>query len=457
MVASKVATDTEGGKRTALVEAPKILVVNPEPVHSRSATGLTMLSLLRDWPEGRLAQLYTHPTAPDLEFCRRSLRVGCSFQRPVRWGGRPVRGAEGRNGWLAGALVFSPRDHAGPGSARRLSERVGGRLRQFCCLGMIPLQESLRSWIGWFGPDIIYSMLYDLDIMTLVVEVAEHSGVPVIPHFMDDWPSTLSQHNLLYRLLDPWWKARLRRVMLRSPMALTISEAMAHEFGRRYGMQMVPFMRCVERELLSDKPGRNLPNGVTRFTYVGGLHLNRWKVLREVGLAMRDLADEGIRFEALIYAHPRRLESYRKHLTIPPVMKVVGSVSHEDVPRAQEDTDWLLHVESFEAWDRSFTRLSLSSKLPEYLAAGRPILAYGPAEVASMRYISELGCGLVVGEQDRDSLRNALRRAATSPELQQSLGKVALEAARMRHDGPRERQRFRQVVESVVAARRVGQ
>lgn len=416
---------------------PRILIVNVEPLHGSSATGLTALSLLKDWPKDKLAQIYTHPIPPDVQFCERTVRVGCQLDRPP-------------------FVLFLPRAQARPGDAARITERASGRIRQLCSLGQGRLRQDLLDWIEAFAPDAIYTMLYDLDIMTMIVEIARSFGIPVIPHFMDDWPLTLSSRSILYRALDRWWKNRLDQVMEVAPTALTISEAMAAEFARRYGRPMRPFMFCVERDQFSStSPPR--PSSVTKFAYVGGLHLNRWRVLREIGLVMQELGEEGLQIEATVYTHPRTPLAYRRNLTLPPVMKVAGSLDHEDVAAAQRNADWLIHVESFEEWDRRFTKLSISSKLPEYLAAARPVFAYGPGEVASMQYLIDLDCAVTVTEQNRDILKSALRRAATTPELGRQLGNAALSAARTRHDGPNERARFQQVIACAVTDWKKGQ
>src|SRR3546814_7688640 len=48
-----------------------------------------------------------------------------------------------------------------------------------------------------------------------------------------------------------------------------------------------------------------------------------------------------------------------------------------------------------------YARLSISTKVPQYLSVGRPILAYGPKSLASISYIKETGAGVVV---DRKSV-----------------------------------------------------
>ena len=49
----------------------------------------------------------------------------------------------------------------------------------------------------------------------------------------------------------------------------------------------------------------------------------------------------------------------------------------------------LVHVESFDNKSRQLTKLSISTKIPEYLATGKPIIAIGPREVASLEYLKD--------------------------------------------------------------------
>jgi glycosyltransferase involved in cell wall biosynthesis len=48
------------------------------------------------------------------------------------------------------------------------------------------------------------------------------------------------------------------------------------------------------------------------------------------------------------------------------------------------------------------TKLSVSTKISEYLASGTCIIGYGPAEVASMRILSDNKIGLTITDIDND-------------------------------------------------------
>jgi hypothetical protein len=92
----------------------------------------------------------------------------------------------------------------------------------------------------------------------------------------------------------------------------------------------------------------------------------------------------------------------------------------------------------------------MSTKIPQYMATGRPILAYGPDEAASYRYINEQGCGIVVGSQEFSELLEASRRLSQSLDIRQELGLRGWEIAAQRHSAPKVREQFRNVINEAV-------
>ena len=134
--------------------------------------------------------------------------------------------------------------------------------------------------------------------------------------------------------------------------------------------------------------------------YVGGLHLGCWESLKEIASALPGLLPDRLGVHVVIYAPQPDLEGYGAVLTGTPALKVVGSLRAEEVPRVLSDADVLVHVESFDPAARRYTRLSVSTKIPQYMAAGRAILGYGPGESALCQYIVSTGSGRVVGERD---------------------------------------------------------
>ena len=103
--------------------------------------------------------------------------------------------------------------------------------------------------------------------------------------------------------------------------------------------------------------------------------------------------------------------------------------------------DVAVHVESFDPRAVAYTRLSLSTKIPSYLAAGRPILAVGPPGIASIRYVERHGIGLTVTRPDVGEIASSLQRLADT-DLRRELAERAERVFREYHNASEVRRRF---------------
>ncbi|MEI6610092.1 MAG: hypothetical protein WCO53_10165 [Deltaproteobacteria bacterium] len=247
----------------------------------------------------------------------------------------------------------------------------------------------------------------------------------------------------------------VRKAVERSPLLLCISEDMAVEYCSRYKRRCEAFVNCAELGDYVPAVARNV--GVIRFAYVGGLHLERWRNLVDLGVVLRNMsvADGNTRIELVVHAPASDISRFGNNLVEAGI--VLGkSLSAEEVPGVLLEADVLVHVESFLPEVIGFCRLSLSTKIPQYLAAGRPILGYGPALLTSNRYIEKHYAGLVVGMQDHDCLMDAISRLRDDGKLRLRMGMNAWNAAHSYHDAGRQRKRFRKIITEVACALKPG-
>ena len=94
-----------------------------------------------------------------------------------------------------------------------------------------------------------------------------------------------------------------------------------------------------------------------------------------------------------------------------------GSLSASQVAEIYAGADILLHVESFDSNAIASTKYSFSTKIPEYLSAGKCVLAVGPAEVASIRYLSDFACVI----HDDTHLTSALKKVILDDDYRNSV------------------------------------
>jgi len=419
---------------------PKVLVVSAAPINRVDATGITMSNLFAGWPIDRIAQIYDSPSAPDPAYCTRVWRFSGDDIASVRLAKKALgRFRKSRN-----------RPTAVPGSNPVVQvQNSSNDLGLLAAVSdVVPFRASpaLLEWADEFAPDVIYTLLGGSRICELVIQLSERLGKPVVPHFMDDWPSTLYESQHLRKLFRGVMIHRLAEVFRRAPIGLAIGSGMAEAMNVRYGKKFDYFMNCVECSGARSVVRTSASNAV-RFGYVGGLHLNRWRSLLALAETLETLARSGMSISLEICAPAKDIELYGKHFAPFTSVSRLFSVPPDQVVDVLDSYDVLVHAESFLSEDSRFTKLSVSTKIPQYMAAGRPILAIGPSSLSSIQYVEQSQAGLTVTEEGVNStLTDAVRQLAQSESRRHMFGQAGYRVALERHDAAPVRRRFASVL-----------
>lgn len=415
-------------------EAPRVLVLSAASLSRTGATGITLSNLFSGWPRDKLAQICGDEPLPDPSICASSylfssgripiVRVIKSLRVQVAGMRRRLAGRFDAGGGVSGGTAKS-------NVMSSFSDGVPFRL-----------PRDLIEWAARFDPQVVYSPLGSIRMMSAALQLSKLFNIPIVPHFMDDWPGTLYVGQAPGFILRRILRNKLDKVLSRAPFGLTICDDMSREYARRYGIRFEAFMNCADVSEQSPEVARFASDKVV-FGYVGGLHLNRWRSLRDVAASLEVLKDEGVDVQFDIFAPEADIRAYRNEFEGLPVLRSMGSLEYSDVRRKLLEYDVLVHVESFMPNDSRYTRLSISTKIPQYMAAGRPILAYGPDAISSIVYVARAGVGLAVTKHgDLHGLANNARRLIRQPALRVQLGEVGRLTALERHDAIRERKRL---------------
>jgi hypothetical protein len=418
---------------------PRVLIISAVPLSTNSATGITLQNLFSGWPKDCIAQIYDDTTEPDSSICG-SFRRFSSSDMPV------VRIAKSAIQRFRFMYVKTVEKAHASGTIMPSGSISYGFLS--ACGDIVPfaLPESIYEWVTSFQPDVIYSVLGSVRMMNIVLKLNEQFSTPIVAHFMDDWPTTAYSRSWKLAVPRAILNVKLRSVLAKSPRRMTICEDMATEFTRQYGGQFESFMNCVEI------PSRIPPcyereNNEVHFGFIGGLHLNRWYSLLKVANALQELKDEGAVVVLNIFAPQKDLKIYGALFKDFSVIGEMKTLKASDVNEKLVQSDVLVHVESFLHEDSLYTRLSVSTKIPQYMASGRPILAFGPGSLSSLRYIERMGAGLVVDvENDIPILKKTAGQLASSSNQRKSLGGNGFQVAKQSHNEFVVRDRFRDVL-----------
>lgn len=421
---------------------PKVLLINGEPINSYSATGITMSNLFRGWPKDNIFQIYTANIQPDLSFCKNNRKLGnvdLNFLSQI---------SSIYTKYFTRKMLDVTINPNNTNTKTSFLKQSLIRKALIPWIDLIPYHVSseILKLLREFNPGVIYSTLGNIRFIRLTAEISQFLSVPIVPHFMDDWLSTYSVNgkSLITTLQRSIIKTEAERLLQDVPSGFAICDAMAKEYSVKYGRDFDAFMNPVE---IGSAPERHMQSALNAnvpvsFVYVGGLHLSRFENLGHIARIISGLHKEGLNVELRIFAPSKDLVQYGPYLEREGA-KICGTLSPDDVHKTLCENDVAIHVESFSEKDALYTRLSLSTKIPQYFAAGLPVLAYGPGNVASCRYVVEYGCGKTVGIKDFAALSKAICELASNQELRFQLGRRSLSVAKERHEATAERERFR--------------
>ena len=268
--------------------------------------------------------------------------------------------------------------------------------------------KELDDFIQGYHPDLIYSPLGDIRIMQIINRISVNYKIPVIPHFMDDWQNTMYSQNSLLFFPRHILLSKLKKIIQRASFGFTISQKMANEYSMKYNIPFFPFMNCISDPFKEIQTQNKQISKPLKLCYSGGLHLNRAQSLEVLCEVLKKMSINND-FELSIFTKPTDWEHSGDALSRFDFVKYMGFVKPEEISGRLMKQDILVHVESFDPKIIKYTRLSISTKIPEYLSLAKPIIAIGPPNIASIEYLSSNNCALIIDSINTESVSSVLK------------------------------------------------
>lgn len=394
---------------------PKILLISNPPLSSENNMGRSLAGLLSQWPGERLAQLYLHSSLPDSELCDRYYRLsdtdalkGCFSRRRT---GTVIDGAE--------------TERSVPSQQQYTSLRTPFTmyLRDLMWRFSRWDRQHLLRWVRDFGPDVILFAAGDCPFSYRVTtELAKALSVPVVVITYDDYFTARAMDTGFWdRKNKALVSAGMRRLTAHTSAILTICEQMSEEYR---AMFRVP---CHEIYTVSSE----LPEPEERteqVLYAGNVGLGRWKQLVDIGEALHRINGGAV----TVYSQDVSPEAERAFSRCPGI-DFKGAMPYPEIQKQMVSSRLLIHTESFDPDLSDRVRLSVSTKIADSLASGVCLFAYGPKEVASVRYLRENDAACVV--DCKADLEESLRCILESEEERARLAANAKALALKNHSG----------------------
>jgi len=253
--------------------------------------------------------------------------------------------------------------------------------------------KELKAWCETQNPNIVFiSGGGDKYLYNIAMFIAKLLNIPMIAFFTDDYLIYARYESFFAKLQQKRMKYFYKKTIDYASVCYAIGETMAKEYGDYFNKPFLHIMNAAD-VLPYVKPKSNAEKPI--IAYFGGLLLDRWKMIVRLSNIIYPNANIHVYSftelsEEISCAFINSQITYHKGLC--------GSEFRDAIL----NSDILLHVESDNPVLRQFTKLAISTKIPEYLMAGRLTIGFGPAEVASMRLLSDNNIGFVISSDASD-------------------------------------------------------
>lgn len=261
--------------------------------------------------------------------------------------------------------------------------------------------KSLDDFIKDFNPDLIVQpVFYEYYVNRIGLYAQRLSGVPMVGYISDD-NYTLKQFSLspLY-WIDRLIKRRyVKKVIDRCRLLYVITETQRKEYDGIFGEKCRVLFKGGDFER---QPDYN-PGHPVKFVYTGNLGSGRWKTLANIAAAIQRHNGRGSGVKACmeIYSGTPLPAKALARLDLAGASEFKGRVDVSMIPEIQASADVLVHVEPFGLSERYTARLSFSTKIVDYMAAGRAILGVGWEKTGGIEYLAENSAAAIITDPDR--------------------------------------------------------
>jgi len=367
---------------------PKVLLVGNEPLNFVQGYGITISNLFKTWPVDKLMCVYNKDIAPDFTICKTQIKIDdlSKAREKIEERRMPRKIGINRIDKLLKRLISI--------LFMRDTFEIGRFKRYF-------IHNALQRTLIDFKPDIIFCSVTSLKEIYVIVDVYKLLNAPIVLFIVDDWIDNVSiSTDIINSYLALKTRKKLSWLINQATLCLGIGNDMCLEYGKRYGVEFIPFQNCPE-SLMWLRHGRKDWNVSVPFLFIftGAVyHSCNIESILDFAHAIDSLnsSNKGsYLFEIhtqsnLVFELSQVFANYEGCF-----VKSIKS-DQQYMAKLYGSADALILPFDFNDKAKRASRFSMPTKLPVYLLSGSPIFAYGPSSTVSIKYVEDNKCAFCV-------------------------------------------------------------
>ena len=393
---------------------PKVLILSRGVWDDTKGTSSTLTNLFEDYDPDKLAHVYIETIAPNTKCCHHFFQISefSLIHKIYKW-----RTKTGHAFDTQGQTQAVTDDKIAEQEASTMQYVRGHR-----SIWLSFAREILWAFNGWkskelkqfvldFNPDVIWMDGSPLPLMNRLYDyVLKIARKPAVIFMQDDvYTYESCGKSLLEKIRKHHLRRTVRRVVRQCDDMFVASPKMKKEYDAIFGFDSTFIAKSIELDKLPQI--HQEVHTPIRLVYLGQVIYGRIYSLISIAEALRKINADGIKMQLFVYTNNQLSEDEKSKLLVKDSVFLMPPVPYSEVPRVMVDNDVVVFVESFEPQFCNVARLSFSTKICDYLASGKCILAIGPGNIAPIEYFVEENAAVVASSKDEvvraiDSIAN---------------------------------------------------
>lgn len=256
--------------------------------------------------------------------------------------------------------------------------------------------DALDAFIDEFNPDIVlYEMSRYIHLNRIVQYVLKRTGAVGVGCFWDDTFTYKQERGLGYKALRFFQRKSLKKLAKHTKEFFAITPKTKNEADAFFKINCTVLTKPIAMQNERTAPACEAP---LKMLYTGNLEIGREKAMLSLIEALEQINRDEVQIRLDIYTKTSLSETYVKAYNTK-FSALHAPIPQEEVLKLQSRSDVLLFVEALDP-KKKIARLSFSTKITDYYAAGKCIFAIGNADLAPMELFESEESAIVATSEE---------------------------------------------------------
>lgn len=291
--------------------------------------------------------------------------------------------------------------------------------------------KELNTFLDDFNPEVLFFPIESYIHLNRINEYVIKRCKPklVVCNLWDDNFTYKQGKSFGHKIHRFWLRKHFRKLVNMGDVFIAQNPKMQREFKEEFSKDTVLITKPIFniREFKKYAPGSPV-----KLLYTGSLYINRDKSIIALTNAIKKINSDGIKVELDVYSGTPLSDQQRQCIECDHGCHFKGHVMQSEVFKLQQEADILVFVEDLS--DKNLAaRLSFSTKITDYLRAGKCILAIGNKDLAPMEYFAEQKAACVCTKES--DIYPTLKKLVEDKEKIVEYARNAYNCGKNNHDG----------------------